>query len=721
MKAESKRSRGKSHTSESCITSILTFSCLLIIATHFVASFFPKGRIWGINQWAYFSPTVTLPATFLALLFLLPSFNRLALNIIKTSLSPVFEWMGKKKHRYGIFSLLFFPIFWALRTKTHFLGDGSQILGNIESGAHAIKWTETLENFLHLQAFHLAKSLFDLGAETLYVILSCMAGSIFIFLCFLFVDFLGKERLQKILVFLILISMGSIQLFFGYVEHYTFVFLFVFGFLFLSLAYLEGKLKLIFPILIFLLACLFHVSSLYLLPSLFFLFMTKDENGKLRRRKRILLGIFAVLLVIIIFLGYKRYSWSLPPLFVPLIHDRYYGPGYILFSLPHLSDFLNQQLLISPVGLILILGFLICKEGRSFLINPASQFLLIAAFSQLLFNFITDPGLGASRDWDLFSAVGLGYTILGLYLLLKILKDKSKFEYLAMILVITSFHSTIPWIALNSCEPKSIQRFRNLLLIDPKKSKNGHFVLVKYFKARGQEEEIERQKQVQRKFLPELPLIAEGKNFLVKGEFDSAEAKFLMVKEIAPQLPTAYHNLGMVYFTKGELEKADAEYKEAIRLAPHVAGSYLGLANLYAVKGDMDSALELYKKAIFLKWPHAEPYYNVGLIYFRKGNLDKAEGFFKKTLKVDSGFEDAYIGLGNVYKKRSQFQKAIDMYQAVIQLKPDLAKAHLRLGMTYLQMDSKEEAIRELEKFLKLAPQSKEAEEVRNILKELRP
>jgi tetratricopeptide (TPR) repeat protein len=662
--------------------------------------------------------------------------------------------MQKKRHIwYLIISLFFFILFWLLRTKTHFLGDGYQVLSDIESGELGIKWTEPLENFLHLEAFHLAKSFFNLDAESLYAILSCVAGSIFVFLSFLFADllvhthFLGKNGAQKILVFTILISMGSIQLFLGYVEHYTF--LSIFGYLFLSIAYLvenpalggkgnhkdSSRMKSIFPFLTFLLAFLFHVSAICLLPSLFFLFLITNEKSKpsrcfaFRRRKRLLLGILALFLVVIIFWGYRRYSWSVPPLFVPLAHDRYSGPGYTLFSLPHLLDFFNQHLLVSPVGLVLILAFLICpvaglsnlKKGRAFFMNRTSQFLLMVALFQLLFNFLMDPALGASRDWDLFSAVGLGYTILGLYLLLEFLKDKLKFEYLTTILVVTSLYSTIPWIALNSCKPKTIERFRNLLLIDPKKSQNGHFVLFKYFKALEQEEEAEKENQVQREVLPELVLLAEGKKFLAKGELDSAEAKFLLAKEIAPGLASVHSDLGTVYSAKKQLNKGEIEYKEAIKLASFVADPYFNLGNLYLIKGDMDGALKLYKKAVFLKIQYPEAYYNLGHIYYLKHMLDKTEDLFIETLKLKSDFEDAYLGLGNIYKEEGKFQKAIEMYQTAIQLKPDLAEAHLWLGRTYLQIDSKEEAIRELETFLKLAPQSKNAEEVRNILQKLRP
>ncbi len=721
MKEGAKKSREKSYNYDSCIISVLRLLCLLIITVHFIASFFPKGRIWGINQWAYFPPLVTFPATFVALLFFLPPFSRFVLNGIRALMSPLYGLIKKKRHLwYLIFSLLFFVIFWMFKTETHFLGDGYQVLSNVESEDFAFKFTEPLESFLHLRAFHLARSLFNSDAETLYTVLSCVAGSVFIYLTLLFANFLGREKSHKVLAFLILVSMGSIQLFFGYVEHYTFLFLSIFGFLFLSLAYLEGKVKWIFPILALVLALSSHVSALYLLPSIFFLFLAKNERGKPQQGKRILLAILAVILLATIFLGYKKYSWSVPPLFVPLIHDRYTGPGYTLFSLAHLLDFLNQQLLVSSVGLILVLGVSFCRKGKILFTNSTSTFLLIVAASQLLFNFVIDPGLGASRDWDMFSAVGLGYTILGLYLLVRFFKDRIKFEYLAIILVVTSFHSTIPWIALNSDQTRSIERFRNLLVIDPKKSQNGHFILAKYFKSLGQEEEVEVQNDVQRQLLPELPLIADGKKLLVRGQLDSAEAKFLLAKAIAPRLAPIYDNLGMVYFAKGNLSKAEASYKQAIELGSFLSGPHFNLGNLYVVRKDMDKALEHYKKAVFLKVQFPEAYYNLGHIYFLKGEFEEAEKLFQKTLRLKTDFEDAYVGLGKIYKERGEFQRAVSMYQSAIKVKPDLAEAHLRLGMTLLYTGAREEAIIELERFLELAPQSQNVEQVQNILRELR-
>lgn len=183
MKRNNRRKDEKSCNLEASLTRMISLLCLSIILLHFIASFFPEGRMWGVNHWAHFSPWVGLSLTVLALLFLLPAFNHSVLKIIKGLISPLFNLTLKKQLLcYLILSLLFFIPFWILRSKTYFLGDGYLILSNIKSTEAVIKWTESPESFLHIQAFHLAKSLFNLdavrvcspplGAETLYGILN---------------------------------------------------------------------------------------------------------------------------------------------------------------------------------------------------------------------------------------------------------------------------------------------------------------------------------------------------------------------------------------------------------------------------------------------------------------------------------------------------------------------------------------------------------------------
>lgn len=728
MKRKTKVSEHPRPLSQRCMVFLLSAFCLIIVLIHLVATFFPKGRIWGINQWSYFSPAVSLIAGIFVLLFFIPSLNELVRRGISSFASPVLSFLRNicvlgKKRKYLLYFLLSLPFlipFWLLRDRTHLLGDGAQIISYLNSGELSVKWSEPFEILLHLKVFDLAHKFLQMDSTQVYAILSCLAGVTFVFLVFLFADFWGREGKEKVLIFLVLLSMGSIQLFFGYVEHYSFLCVFIFAFIFLSLGYLEGKTRWFFPLVAFILASLFHVSALHLFPSLLLLYLLKDENGRSFQIRKILILGFGLAFGGLVLVVYKNYSWTVSPFLVPLLVDNYTAPGYLLFSLPHILDFLNQQFLVSPVGLVMILAILTCRVRASFWKNKNFQFLLLVSISQLLFNFLVNPGLGASRDWDLFSTVGLGYTILGLFIFLRLFKDKAGFEYLRLILVLCSLYSTIPWIILNSNQQKSINRFQNLLEIDVKKSANGHFILMKYFEAFGMEEEAKKQNEKYIKAFPEMVLTIEGARLAEMGELERAEQLFLQAERLAPKMAENHNNLGHLYLKRGELNKAEAELKKAIQLSPHLSPTYANLADLYLRRQEYDLALDACKKAIRLKTDYSETYSNAATLYLMRGELEQAEAHYKKALRLDPEFIEAYVGLGDIYNRKTMYQEAIRMYRTALVLNPDLAMARFRLGMTYLSVNAKEKATQELELYLKISPQGKDAKKAQEILERLR-
>lgn len=709
-----------------CLALLLSALCGIIVLMHLTASFFPEGRIWGFNQWAYFSPAVSLSLGALALLLFVPRVSELVrrnLDVVASSFLKLFDRAKKIFHRrvwYAVCSLLFFIPFWLFRDRTHLLGDGTQIIDNMNSGGLVVKWSQPLEIFLHLKAFDLAGKLWQVDAAAVYVMLSCLAGMLFVFFLFLFADFWGKERREKVLVFLVLLGMGSTQLFFGYVEHYSFLFLFTFVFIFVSIAYMEGKLRWFFPLAAFFLAFLSHLSALYLFPSLLFLFFAKGARGRSVLVKRILILAFGAFAFGSLLVLYKNHSWTVPPIFVPLSVDTYSAPGYLLFSSAHLLDFVNQQLLVSPVGLIMLLAPLACVALSALLKEKVFQFLLLISLSQLLFGLVGDPGLGAPRDWDLFSAVGLGYTVLGLLIFLRLYSSRAAFGYLSMILIASSLYCTIPWIGIQASERRSVARFENLLEIDVKRGYSGHFALSKYFRSRGMDSQAERQDERYWHAFPELALMAEASRLAKAGKLEEAEKKFLEAERLAPKLAQIHNNLGKIYLDSKRLEKAERELKKAIRLSPFLPDAYVNLADLYVLRQQYDLALNTSEKAIRLKTDIPDAYFNAATIYLIKGDTEKAEAYYRRVLALAPEFVDAHVGLGDIYNRKAMPQEAIRMYQAALTLNPHLAIARFRLGITYLSLNATQEAEEQLQMYLNISPGGKEAERVGEILKKLR-
>ncbi len=215
---------------------LVFWGCAFIIIIHLIASFFPHLRLWGINQLHYFSPEFRLALCAIGLFILIPAVNRsLAKLLIRTS-----AWLGErfnKRNRYlkySLVSLLGLVVFWFLKAQTPLLGDGYLRAGEIRIGK-LISAAEPLDSLLHLLV---SKSL-GLDAYTTYSVLSCFAGGLFVFLILLLCDCLGRDSREKLFIFLILITMGANQLFFGYIESYTLMYTAMAGYVLFSVRYLQ--------------------------------------------------------------------------------------------------------------------------------------------------------------------------------------------------------------------------------------------------------------------------------------------------------------------------------------------------------------------------------------------------------------------------------------------------------------------------------------------------
>jgi tetratricopeptide (TPR) repeat protein len=157
-----------------------------------------------------------------------------------------------------------------------------------------------------------------------------------------------------------------------------------------------------------------------------------------------------------------------------------------LFSFSHVLDLINHQLLVSPVGILILLTPLLAFSKRISLRHGAVKFLLVVSVCMLGYAFLIDPKLGYPRDWDLFAFSGLGYTVLGLVVFLKFWREAKAgdLRYVTLSLLFVSLVSTVPWIYVNATERKAVGRFEHLLDLDEKRSAYGRENLAMYYNKR---------------------------------------------------------------------------------------------------------------------------------------------------------------------------------------------------------------------------------------------
>ncbi len=698
---------------------------LLLLSLLWISSFFPERRLWGINHWAYFPLWLRTLVIAFAFLIFIPQVNRSLRIFFNQTVVPVFRYLVERRRYSGyvlvvITSLLVFYLF---GTKTHLLGDGFQILESINTGTLSVNWSQPLAIWIYLSSFDLLNQIFHLDGASVYAIVSYLSGIIYVIFALRMAILLGKGSSTRMFVFLILILMGSTQLFFGYAEHYPLLCCGILIYLFYSLKYLHRETKILVPVIIFFILIPLHFSSLYLFPSILFLFFFTREGKDLAhtfKSKKTPIAFFFLLLIFAgLVLYIREYNWYVFSYFVPLLHGGYTGPNYTLFSPSHILDFLNQQLLISPVGLALFLVFLIFKPKPLSTKDRIFQFLLIVSVAQLLFNFLINPGLGAPRDWDLFASVGLGYTVLALYLFSQISPDP-KVSYLKLNLIIVALIFTLPWILINANPDMSVARFRNLLDLDPKKSRNGHFILAGYFDGIGKTEEVDRENRMIQEKFPEVAPVNQGLDLLLKGDLEQAYQRFTRSIQISPDFAEAHAGLARYYFKTGNLQKSEMALKKTLELKPDHRSSYANLGDIYIQKGDFKKAEKFYTKSVKLGIDDPQVFNNLGILYAQLGKPDKAVSFYRKAIAKNTNFVEAHYGLAFIYYQQGKLKESLRETNLLLQIDSHFALGYYQLGLTYEGLGRKREAVFAYQRYLKMQPNDPKADHIKKLIERLK-
>jgi len=155
-----------------------------------------------------------------------------------------------------------------------------------------------------------------------------------------------------------------------------------------------------------------------------------------------------------------------------------------------------------------------------------------------------------------------------------------------------------------------------------------------------------------------------------------------------PNFMLAFNELGVQYLRLGELGKADEALSQALKLAP-------------------DSAT---------------PLLTHGILLALMGKFDLAVTELQTALKQKEQSANGHLYLGQALANLGRFAEAEVQLTRAIELGGDEVKdAHRFLGAIYLQRGEREKAVAQFEIYLKLAPKAKDAEKVRQLIRQNKP
>lgn len=300
-------------------------------------------------------------------------------------------------------------------------------------------WQAPLDLFLHSQVWLALHQRFQWSDATpVYRLLSPVAGILYLAVV------LQLGRMKALapawLTFGLLASLGVMQLFFGYVENYSFAAAGILAYLWLGLGVMDGKRPLWLAAATLALLNATHPSTIVLSPSLLFIAWQQWRDGCIPGRRvlgeialPVLLAAGGTLLLMEVgghglaeLFGDDRPGGGDGRWLVPLFATTTRWEHYTLFSWPHLRDFLNQQVLVAPVILpaLLLLWVGTFRSGLRFTDSTLStqekntaRFLWIAAGCYWLLIWLWNPDYGGQRDWDLFSLSAIPSALLLVWLL----------------------------------------------------------------------------------------------------------------------------------------------------------------------------------------------------------------------------------------------------------------------------------------------------------------
>jgi tetratricopeptide (TPR) repeat protein len=171
----------------------------------------------------------------------------------------------------------------------------------------------------------------------------------------------------------------------------------------------------------------------------------------------------------------------------------------------------------------------------------------------------------------------------------------------------------------------------------------------------------------------------------------------------------------------GDSKKAIEQLKGALALYPEFVVALNELGVQYQKAGELDKAVEAFRTALKLAPDAFVLHLNYGFVLMQKREFAEAETHFLRATELKDSSTAAHLYRGKALIKLGKLADGEKELQRVLTLGgEDAAMAHRYLGAIYIEQKKNAQAVDSLEKYLSLVPKAKDAEQLREIVKQLR-
>lgn len=215
-----------------------------------------------------------------------------------------------------------------------------------------------------------------------------------------------------------------------------------------------------------------------------------------------------------------------------------------------------------------------------------------------------------------------------------------------------------------------------------------------------------------------------GSSLLEEGNYANALSALLNAKELDPENPIIFNNLGQVYFLREKYDLAEKQFKTAIALQPRYTEAHNNLARVLIEVGKYKEADKELKIVIddltFSATDRA--YINLGLLRFNQKDFSSAEDAFKKVLKSkpDDCIASCYFGR-SIFEQREYPRAAETLDRAIGFCQKQLFdEPHFYSALAYFRLGDKAKSVARFEELIKYYPDGKHREKAKGMLELIR-
>jgi tetratricopeptide (TPR) repeat protein len=192
------------------------------------------------------------------------------------------------------------------------------------------------------------------------------------------------------------------------------------------------------------------------------------------------------------------------------------------------------------------------------------------------------------------------------------------------------------------------------------------------------------------------------------NRFTQAEADLSKARQLAPDTPAPYFQLGNLRAAEGRHQEAEASYEQALKIDPSSLDALRGLTELYLREKQPDKALARLNAQTAVASTSGYHYLRAAA-FSSKQDLNDCEQELEKALAVDKSNVEAIEALAHVELARGSVDQAVAVYEKAVEDNPKNDQLYVSLGSLLESRGNVEAAEQSYKKALQLRPENADA------------